>query len=140
VRLRVLDLNESKMYKLLELGLVVGVIVVTITRGSLFSWLRDWMWKRGEFVGNLFSCPYCLAHWVSLWIVLLGNPGLIFHPYKLILSVFAVIGISMVCGWIVYRCYKGIVDAPDLSGENEALREALGKARAMLEELSVKVE
>jgi len=124
------------MYKLLELGLVVGVIVVTITRGSLFGWLRDWMWNRGEFLGNLFSCPYCLAHWVSLVIVLCGDSRLIFHPYQLILSVFSVVGISMACGWIVYKCYKGMVDAPDLSGENEVLREALGKAREMLGQVS----
>lgn len=120
------------MYKLLELGLVVGVIVVTITRGSLFTWLREWMWKRGEFVGNLFSCPYCLAHWVALGIILWSNPSLIFHPLELVISVFIVIGLSMVCGWIVYKSYKGIVDMPDLSGENEALREALGKAREAL--------
>ena len=128
-----LDNFRISMYKIIELGLVVGVIVVTITRGSLFTWLREWMWDlKGDFFGNLFSCPYCLAHWVSFGMVLWGNPGLIFHPYKLILSVFSVVGISMVSGWAVYKCYKGIVDAPDLSGENEALREALGKARDAL--------
>jgi hypothetical protein len=72
--------------------------------------------------------------------VLWGNPGLIHHPYELVISVFSVIGISMVCGWVVYKSYKGIVDAPDLSGENVVLREALGKARAMLEEMRGKVE
>ena len=123
------------MLKLLELGLVVGVISVTVTRGSIFEFFRDWMWSCGEFVGGLFSCPYCLAHWVSLGLVLWGNPGLIHHPYELVLRVFSVIGISMVSGLIVYKCYKGIVEKPDLSGENEALREALGKAKAMLEAL-----
>jgi hypothetical protein len=67
--------------------------------------------------------------------VIWGNPGLIHHQYELVLSVFSVIGISMVCGWIVYKCYKGIVDPPDLSGENMVLREALEKAQAMLREL-----
>ena len=121
------------MLKLLELGLVVGVISVTVTRGSIFEFFRNWMWSYGEFVGNLFSCPYCLSHWVSLGIVLWGNPGLIHRPYELVLSVFSVTGISMVMGLIVYKSYKGIVDPPDLSGENEALREALAKAKAMLE-------
>lgn len=121
------------MYEIIKLGLVVGVISVTITRGSLFSGFRDMMWKCGEWVGNLFSCPYCIAHWVALIIVLIGDIGLIKHPYELIIKVFSVIGISMICGWIVYKAYKGIVDAPDLSGENEALREALGRAREMLE-------
>jgi hypothetical protein len=123
------------MLNLLELGLVVGVITVTITRGSIFSFFRDWMNSYGEWIGNLFSCPYCLAHWLALAMVLWGNPGLIHHPYELVLSVFSVIGISMVCGWIVYKCYKGIVDQPDLSGENMVLREALEKAQAMLREL-----
>ncbi len=49
-------------------------------------------------------------------------------------GVFSVIGISMGCGWIVYKAYKGMVDAPDLSGENEALKEALGRARELLKE------
>jgi hypothetical protein len=122
------------LYNLFELGLVVGVMSVTITRGSLFSNLRDWMWGKGEFVGNLFSCPYCISHWLSLIMVLCGNPLLIIHPYELVLKVFSVIGISMGCGWIVYKAYKGIVEVPDLSGENEALREALGRARELLEE------
>lgn len=123
------------MLKLLELGLVVGVISVTVTRGSIFSFFRDWMWSYGEWIGNLFSCPYCLAHWAALGMVLWGNPGLIHHPYELVLSVFSVIGISMVCGVIVYKCYKGIADQPDLSGENIALREALEKAKAAIEQM-----
>ena len=123
------------MLKLLELGLVVGVISVTVTRGSLFEFFRERMWSYGEWLGGLFSCPYCLAHWVAVVVVLWGNPGLVHHPYELVLRVFSVIGISMVCGLIVYKSYKGIVEKPDLSGENEALREALMKAKAMLESM-----
>jgi Protein of unknown function (DUF1360) len=123
------------MFNLLEMGLVVGVISVTVTRGSIFSFFREWMWRYGEWIGNLFSCPYCLAHWVGLWIVLWGNPGLVHRPYELVISVFSVVGISMVCGWIVYKSYKGIVDQPDMSGENIVLREALEKAKVALEEM-----
>ena len=36
------------MLKLFEVGLVVGVISVTVTRGSIFSCFRDWMWRYGE--------------------------------------------------------------------------------------------
>jgi Protein of unknown function (DUF1360) len=88
----------------------------------------------GEWIGNLFSCPYCLAQRAALGMVLWENPGLIHDPYQLVLSVFSVVGISMVMGLVVYKCYKGIVDPPDLSGENIALREALEKAKAMLEQ------
>jgi hypothetical protein len=128
------------MLKILEMGLVVGVISVTITKSSLFESLRDWMWeKSGNFLGKLFSCPYCMSHWVALVMVIWGNPGLIVHPYELVKEIFCVIGVAMVAGWVVYRSYMGIAEVgkmrdelEGLRGENESLREGLERAGSIL--------
>lgn len=111
------------------MGVVVGVLAVTITKGSLFNKFRDYMWRRGEFLGDLFSCPYCIAHYLAIAIVLCGNWTLIFQPYYLLIQVCMVIAISMIVGLVVYKSYRGIVDVPDLSGENQTLRELIETLR-----------
>jgi hypothetical protein len=113
------------MIDIIQMGLVVGVISITITKGSIFGWLRD---RVGGWMGELLSCPYCMAHWVGLVVVISGEPGIVYRPYSLVMDVFSVIGISMISGWMVYRGWMGMV-IRDMSGEVEVLREELERLR-----------
>ena len=115
----------NNMIEIIQMGLVVGVISITITKGSIFGWLRD---RCSGWIGELLSCPYCMAHWVSLVMVISGDIGIINRPYELVMRVFSVIGISMMAGWLVYRGWMGMV-VRDMSGEVEVLREELGRLR-----------
>ena len=115
----------NNMIEIIQMGLVVGVISITITKGSIFGWLRD---RSSGWIGELLSCPYCMAHWVSLVMVISGDIGIINRPYELVMRVFSVIGISMMWGWVVYRGWMGMV-MRDMSGEVEVLREELGRLR-----------
>lgn len=49
----------------LELGLAIAAFVFTITKSRIFRGLRVGLWLRWQWAGKLFSCPYCLSHWVS---------------------------------------------------------------------------
>lgn len=48
--------------ELLIQGVMVAVITMTVTKGSIFKWLRE---GAPEFWSELLSCPYCFAHWAS---------------------------------------------------------------------------
>jgi hypothetical protein len=113
------------MIEIIQMGLVVGVISITITKGSIFGWMRD---RSSGWMGELLSCPYCMAHWVGLVVVVCGDFGIIYRPYELVIDVFSVIGISMMSGWMVYRGWMGMV-MRDMSGEVEVLREELERLR-----------
>ncbi len=65
-------------------SLAVAVIVTTITRGAIFKSARD---RLPGSLKDLFNCPYCLAHWVSIPL------GLVIQPFNPI-NVFALIAIS----------------------------------------------
>lgn len=47
------------------LGLAVAAVATTIARGKIFSGLREWVWGRWEWAGELLRCPYCLSHWLA---------------------------------------------------------------------------
>lgn len=58
---------NSKMVGFVEiiyLSIAAAVITLTITRGSIFQRPRKWLKEYLPTLGALFSCPYCLTHWV----------------------------------------------------------------------------
>jgi hypothetical protein len=64
-------------------AIAVAAISVTIARGSIFAGFREWL-GRWPWVQKLFSCAWCLSHWVATFIVLVtghrpvliaGKPG-----------------------------------------------------------------
>ena len=59
------------------LSLAIGVVSLTLTQAAIFEWLRDWIEDRSEFLGELFNCPYCMAHWVALGAMIIYQPMLI---------------------------------------------------------------
>lgn len=46
---------------MIVIALAVATISMTITQSSLFAGVRKILDHK------LFHCPYCAAHWVSLW-------------------------------------------------------------------------
>ena len=52
-------------------ALAIASIATTITRAKVFRWLRVWIADKSEFWGDLFSCPYCFTHWLSIAYILL---------------------------------------------------------------------
>ena len=74
------------MKNILYLSLVCASISFTITETRVFQPLRAWLNRRNAFLGKLFSCGYCLGHWVAVGLVALvvlsgklPAGGLLFH-------------------------------------------------------------
>lgn len=87
------------MLNILLLSLAISVCSVTITKGSVFDGLRDWIWIPSQlsanvvrkFFGELSRCPYCMSHWVSAGAVAIGGPIVKIGP----------LAMSYVVSWLV---------------------------------------
>jgi len=58
------------------LSFVTGSISFTMTEARLFRPLREWLRSKNRFAGELFSCGYCLGHWVAFILVAVYQPRL----------------------------------------------------------------
>lgn len=50
---------------ILLLGAAVGVISTTITKARVFREWRMFLKRHSKWWGDLFSCAYCMSHWVA---------------------------------------------------------------------------
>jgi hypothetical protein len=64
------------MEKVLYLSLVTASISFTVTESKVFSPLREWLRAKSVALGDLFSCGYCLGHWVAFGMVAIYQPRL----------------------------------------------------------------
>jgi hypothetical protein len=55
--------------KLLAVSAVVMSLSYTITKERLFAPLRQRLGGPETFFGYLFSCPYCISHWLAFLLV-----------------------------------------------------------------------
>lgn len=62
---------------LLAVSMAVAVVCLTVTKATVFNKVRARIGESSEFFGELFSCPYCFSHWVSVAFVLLSPQPLL---------------------------------------------------------------
>lgn len=110
-------------------SIAVATASVTLTRSSIFTHVRLYIAKGSSFFGDLFHCPYCMAHWLAFCCVL-------YEKYRIMDSVFmswlALVGTSAVVIGIITKLISF------KEGENgliDRLREALKKASEKIKEL-----
>lgn len=51
-------------------GATTAVITLTISKGEIFEPLRESFRFPSPWIHKLLTCPYCLAHWVALFLTL----------------------------------------------------------------------
>jgi hypothetical protein len=64
------------MEAVLYLSLVTASISFTVTETKLFASLRGWLTTKSTVLGDLFSCGYCLGHWVAFGLTAIYQPRL----------------------------------------------------------------
>lgn len=50
---------------LLMIPLAISAISITASRGKIFRSPRIWIRSKSSWLGGLFSCPYCISHWLA---------------------------------------------------------------------------
>lgn len=77
-------------------GIASGVLALTITKSTLFSKFRSFF-KEDSFLGELFSCLYCMSHWTSLLFLFLGGVTFSFVNW------FVIVFIALVAAGIILK-------------------------------------
>ena len=91
------------------MALAIASLSVTVTLSKACLPIRDWAKEFGPWVGKLFSCPYCLNHWLAAGIVMCRpatfewSESWAMNIGSYILTVFATITLSSIAsGGIVW--------------------------------------
>jgi Mn2+/Fe2+ NRAMP family transporter len=61
--------NVPDLFQLLAVSAVVMGMAHTITKERVFAAVRERLGGHDTFFGYLFSCPYCMSHWLAFFIV-----------------------------------------------------------------------
>jgi hypothetical protein len=104
------------------LAVASGTISLTLTASHLTKPLRHHWLDAPFMLGELINCPYCMAHWTSMLLVILS-------PAPSILSWLVVTGLSAIFIGVVQRLLLF------RESENEDLRELLREARETINDL-----
>lgn len=102
-------MNYPALLDLLVLALAIATVSMTISKTYIFRALRDFLEERSEWLEKLFSCPYCLSHWLSFAAVALYQPRPIesgFLIVDLAVSAFAVVCLSAWFGGLIFRAFR----------------------------------
>ncbi len=75
------------IFQLFIYSMIVASISYTITEAGIFDWLRAWAKGKHHKLGELFSCGYCMSHWVSFFVVIIYQPRL-FYSWLTIIDYF----------------------------------------------------
>lgn len=90
---------------MIELALANAVLVITITKSSLFKPLRNNI--KNNFLKKLFHCPYCLSHWTSLILIAFSiNYTLSFSFFNFIIETLALIAITSIFAYLLLLYLK----------------------------------
>lgn len=66
---------------LIWLSAIVAGAAFTATESKITKPMRDLIFGYSEFLGELFSCGYCMAHWFALVVVAIARPELPWNPW-----------------------------------------------------------
>jgi hypothetical protein len=88
---------------------------MTLTKAKVFSWLREAVSSRSQFFGELFSCPYCMSHWLAFIGVLVFRPALAICPVpylgpvaEVALSTFVVVALNAPIARLIFSAYAAM--------------------------------
>lgn len=98
----------SELQQFLLLAVCCGTVAYTLTKGSIFTPLREWVIDRSLWLGKLITCPYCTSHWVVFFAMLIFRPRLInygFAPTDYLATGFALVGLSAMSAGVIFKLF-----------------------------------
>jgi len=91
---------------LIQLSVATGAISSVVAIGKIFAKPHDWLAAKSPFLEELFSCSWCVSHWVAALLVLAYYKTLCHGFIDYIVQVFVVIAISQVVAAIMRKCVE----------------------------------
>lgn len=96
----------------LLLAVATAAISFTICEMKGFAGFRTWVAARNKCLGELFSCAYCLGHWIAFGLVAIYRPRLFdaWWPLDYCLTALVIAWVSalqwVVMCWLMDRAGK----------------------------------
>lgn len=88
------------------LAIATSIISITVTQTEVTRPLREFLNKKSKFFGYLFSCFYCLSHWIVFILVYLYHIQLVPSENFFInfaVTSFFIIGLSTLFSGFVFK-------------------------------------
>ena len=88
-------------------------ISFTVTMSGMFESMREWIYNKNEFFGQLITCPYCFGHYVVLVMLLTSNIPLLqvssMDLYNALFTWFALMGIVALLHKVIITAYEPVM-------------------------------
>jgi hypothetical protein len=89
-------MNIEQVYFILWISAAIAAITHTITGSDIFRKPRRFINEKLPFIGGLFTCAYCLAHCISLAVVLIIREWNGWDVMTCVAHVFAFVALSTI--------------------------------------------
>lgn len=102
------DASLGALWACFVIAVASSSISYSITQTELFVPVRAWAQKLGHMIGYLFTCFYCMSHWVVFAGILIYQPILVDSGYlavDLIVSSFFTITISAFISGFIFKVF-----------------------------------
>ena len=100
---------------ILAIALCSASISYTISMAGIFKWLREWIDKVfPEKISELVHCPYCLAHYIILCIMLTTHINSYLIPissyvlYNFLFTWFVIVCLVSLLHFVMVRTYAPV--------------------------------
>lgn len=104
--------NYADLLKILMLSFMVSPICLTVTTARVSKPFRDFIKSKSQWLGKLFSCPYCFSHWVSFATVVVFKPVPVSCGFSIYIdlaaSAFMIVALSALISGFVYQAVSAI--------------------------------
>ncbi|MEG3131164.1 DUF1360 domain-containing protein [Pantoea cypripedii] len=103
---------SSNLSICLMIALASASLSMTITQTELFAALRAWTARKNGMLGHLFSCFYCMSHWMVAAGMLFYQPALLHSDIGLVdwlVTAFVVLTVTTFINGLLFKVFQAAV-------------------------------
>lgn len=98
----------NNLITIIILSAAISAFTSTMSLAGITVSMRDWLMGKNQFLGKLFSCPYCLSHYIALLIIIWYRPVVVMSSSIIIdsiISLFTLVAISAIMTGQIKRAF-----------------------------------
>lgn len=104
-------MNQFLIYLLV--AACAASISFTVTMSGMFEFMREWIYAKNDFFGQLITCPYCFGHYVVLTMLFTSDIPLLHISslplYNLLFTWFMLMGIVALLHKVIITAYEPVM-------------------------------
>ncbi|QGY33077.1 DUF1360 domain-containing protein [Pantoea cypripedii] len=103
---------SSDLSVCLMIALASASLSMTVTQTELFAALRAWTTRKNGMLGHLFSCFYCMSHWMVAAGMLIYRPVLVHSNIGFIdwlMTAFVVLTVTTFINGLLFKVFQAAI-------------------------------